>query len=121
MSKFSRTIIFIFAAYLFTIDQLYAARIGELVESNPWDQIKRFFSFSDRGLQLSLMAALLFGAVCGLTGSFIVVRRMALFGDAISHAVLPGVAIGFMWGMEKDPLAILILSLIHISEPTRPY
>ena len=108
MSKFSRAIIFIFAAYLFTIDQLYAARIGELVESNTWDQIKRFFSFSDRGLQLSLMAALLFGAVCGLTGSFIVVRRMALFGDAISHAVLPGVAIGFMWGMEKDPLAILI-------------
>ena len=108
MSKFSKAIIFIFAAYLFTIDQLYAARIGELVESNTWDQIKRFFSFSDRGLQLSLMAALLFGAVCGLTGSFIVVRRMALFGDAISHAVLPGVAIGFMWGMEKDPLAILI-------------
>ena len=108
MSKFSKAIIFIFAAYLLTIDQLYAARIGELVESNTWDQIKRFFSFSDRGLQLSLMAALLFGAVCGLTGSFIVVRRMALFGDAISHAVLPGVAIGFMWGMEKDPLAILI-------------
>ena len=108
MSKFSKAIIFIFAVYLFTIDQLYAARIGELVESNTWDQIKRFFSFSDRGLQLSLMAALLFGAVCGLTGSFIVVRRMALFGDAISHAVLPGVAIGFMWGMEKDPLAILI-------------
>ena len=108
MSKFSKAIIFIFAAYLFTIDQLYAARIGELVESNTWDQIKRFFSFSDRGLQLSLMAALLFGAICGLTGSFIVVRRMALFGDAISHAVLPGVAIGFMWGMEKDPLAILI-------------
>ena len=108
MSKFAKAIIFIFAAYLFTIDQLYAARIGELVESNTWDQIKRFFSFSDRGLQLSLMAALLFGAVCGLTGSFIVVRRMALFGDAISHAVLPGVAIGFMWGMEKDPLAILI-------------
>ena len=108
MSKFSKAIVFIFAAYLFTIDQLYAARIGELVESNTWDQIKRFFSFSDRGLQLSLMAALLFGAICGLTGSFIVVRRMALFGDAISHAVLPGVAIGFMWGMEKDPLAILI-------------
>ena len=108
MNKSFRSVFLIFALYFLSIDQLYAARIGELVESNSWDQIKRFFTFSDRGLQLSLIGALLFGSVCGLTGSFIVVRRMALFGDAISHAVLPGVAIGFMWGMEKDPLAILV-------------
>jgi manganese/zinc/iron transport system permease protein len=55
-----------------------------------------------------LIGALLFGAVCGLLGSFIVVRKMALFGDAISHAVLPGVALGFLWSMSKDPVAILI-------------
>ena len=41
-------------------------------------------------------------------GSFIVVRKMALFGDTLSHAVLPGVALGFMWNMSKDPLAIFI-------------
>ena len=93
---------------MFTNEEGQAARIGELVDTDPWEQIKRFFSFSDRGLQLSLIGAVLFGAVCGLIGSFIVVRKMALFGDAVSHAVLPGVAIGFMWGMEKDPLAILI-------------
>lgn len=91
-----------------TIHEAAAARIGEMVETDPWDQMKRFITLSDRGLRLSLIGALLFGAVCGLLGSFIVVRKMALFGDAISHAVLPGVALGFLWSMSKDPVAILI-------------
>ena len=108
MNRVIKVFSFCLLVYLFTSEEGQAARIGDLVETDPWDQIKRFFSFSDRGLQLSLIGAVLFGAVCGLIGSFIVVRKMALFGDAVSHAVLPGVAIGFMWGMEKDPLAILI-------------
>ncbi len=91
-----------------TVHEASAARIGEIVETDPWDQMRRFFTLSDRGLRLSLIGALLFGAVCGLLGSFIVVRKMALFGDAISHAVLPGVALGFLWSMSKDPVAILI-------------
>ena len=45
---------------------------------------------------------------CGLLGSFIVVRKMALMGDALSHAVLPGVAVGFLWSMSKNPLAIFV-------------
>jgi len=85
-----------------------AARIGELVETDPWQQMRRFFTFSDPGLQLGLIGALLFGATCGLLGSFIVVRKMALIGDTISHAVLPGVALGFLWSMNKDPLAIMV-------------
>ena len=104
-----RTII-IFGAVIFcvAVHESSAARIGEIVETDPWDQMKRFITLSDRGLRLSLIGALLFGAVCGLLGSFIVVRKMALFGDAISHAVLPGVALGFLWSMSKDPVAILI-------------
>ncbi len=35
---------------------------------------------------------------CGLIGSFIVVRRMALMGDAISHGILPGLVIAFLLG-----------------------
>ena len=84
-----------------------AARIGELTENDPWEQVRRFFTFADPGLRIALAGALLFGAACGLLGSFIVVRKMALIGDAISHAVLPGVALGFLWSMDKDPLAIL--------------
>ena len=35
---------------------------------------------------------------CGIIGSFIVIRRMALMGDAISHGILPGLAIAFIIG-----------------------
>jgi manganese/zinc/iron transport system permease protein len=35
-------------------------------------------------------------AACALVGSFLVLRKMALLGDAISHAVLPGIAIAFL-------------------------
>jgi ABC-type Mn2+/Zn2+ transport system permease subunit/Mn-dependent DtxR family transcriptional regulator len=40
--------------------------------------------------------SLLVGVVCGLLGCFVVLRRMALIGDALSHAVLPGVVTAFL-------------------------
>jgi manganese/zinc/iron transport system permease protein len=42
-----------------------------------------------------LMAAVLVGATCGLLGSFLLLRRESLIGDALSHAVLPGIVLGF--------------------------
>src|SRR5699024_2629065 len=45
--------------------------------------------------------------VCGVVGCFIVLRGMALMGDAISHAVLPGVAISFMLGISYFYGAVL--------------
>ena len=35
-------------------------------------------------------------ASCGLLGTFLVLRKMSLLGDALSHAVLPGIAIAFL-------------------------
>ncbi len=49
-------------------------------------------------MQRALVAAVLVGVVCGTLGCYIVLRRMALIGDALSHAVLPGAAIAFMLG-----------------------
>jgi len=43
----------------------------------------------------ALLAAVLAGGLCGLLGSFLVLRREALLGDAITHAVLPGIVVGF--------------------------
>ncbi len=97
--------------FLASAGEAHAERIGELVQTDPWEQVGRFFDLSDentRGLRVAFAGALFFGAACGLLGSFIVVRRMALVGDAISHAVLPGVALGFLWGTDKDPVAILV-------------
>jgi manganese/zinc/iron transport system permease protein len=39
---------------------------------------------------------------CGLPGAFLVLRRMALTGDAISHSVLPGIVIGFLVSGSLD-------------------
>jgi len=49
-------------------------------------------------LQQALIAAILVGIICGVIGCFIILRGMALMGDAISHAVLPGVVIAYMLG-----------------------
>lgn len=51
-------------------------------------------------LQNALMAGVLVGIVCGVVGCFIILRGLALMGDAISHAVLPGVVIAYMFGIS---------------------
>lgn len=51
-------------------------------------------------LRKALITSVMVGIICGVIGSFIVLRGMALMGDAISHAVLPGVAISYMLGIN---------------------
>lgn len=46
--------------------------------------------------QTPLIVCAVMGATLGIIGCFVVLRRMALIGDALSHAVLPGVVIAFM-------------------------
>ena len=57
--------------------------------------IKEFIDglYSFHFLQNALITAIIIGIVAGAVGCFIVLRGMSLMGDAISHAVLPGVAI----------------------------
>ncbi|WP_257350866.1 metal ABC transporter permease [Pseudalkalibacillus decolorationis] len=51
-------------------------------------------------LQKALITSVMVGIICGVIGCFIILRGMALMGDAISHAVLPGVAISYMLGIN---------------------
>jgi ABC-type Mn2+/Zn2+ transport system permease subunit/Mn-dependent DtxR family transcriptional regulator len=44
----------------------------------------------------ALIASSMVGIMCGILGCFIVLRNMALIGDALSHAILPGVVVAFM-------------------------
>ena len=50
-------------------------------------------------LQNAFVTAVVIGIVSGAIGCFIILRSMSLMGDAISHAVLPGVAISFILGI----------------------
>lgn len=58
-------------------------------------------------LQKALVTSIWVGIICGIIGSFIILRGMALMGDAISHAVLPGVAISYMLGINYFYGAVL--------------
>ena len=56
----------------------------------------------------TLSVAVLCSVTCAIVGSFLVVRRMSLLGDAISHAILPGLAVGFLLSGSRDPIYMLI-------------
>src|SRR5512133_2321715 len=47
-------------------------------------------------MQRGLIAAMLVGVVCAVVGTYIVLRGMAFFGDALAHTILPGVAVGYL-------------------------
>ncbi len=50
------------------------------------------YAFMVRGL----IAAVLVGATCALVGSYVVLRGMTFLGDALAHAILPGVAVAYL-------------------------
>ncbi len=51
-------------------------------------------------LQDALLISITLGIGCGVIGCFIVLRGLSLMGDAISHAVIPGVAVSYMLGIS---------------------
>ncbi len=61
---------------------------------------------------LVVVGSAIVGLVSGVMGTFTVLRRQSLLGDAISHAALPGVAIAFLITQTKHPLALLAGAMI---------
>jgi manganese/zinc/iron transport system permease protein len=55
-----------------------------------------------------LVAGSLAAATCALLGNFLVLRRLSLMGDAISHAVLPGLVIAFLISGSRGPMPMLL-------------
>lgn len=53
-----------------------------------------------------LATALLCAGSCALLGNYLVLRRLSLMGDAISHAVLPGIAVAFLVTGSRSPVAM---------------
>jgi manganese/zinc/iron transport system permease protein len=85
-----------------------AAGVDDVARADWTEQALRFLSLRDPSVRYAVGGAILMGVCCGVLGGFVVVRKMALVGDALSHAVLPGVALGFLWNLSKDPVAIFI-------------
>ena len=62
----------------------------------------------DYTLMIVAIGAALLGAVSGTLGTYAVLRRQSLLGDAISHAALPGIAIAFLLTGSKTPLILVL-------------
>lgn len=63
-----------------------------------WILVPLQYGFMVRGL----MAAVMVGVICPIIGSYMILRGMAFFGDALSHAILPGIVAAYLLAM---PLA----------------
>jgi len=67
---------------------------------------------NDYTLRTITLGTAILGAVTGMLGSFAVLRKQSLLGDAISHAALPGIAIAFLITGAKDSNTLLFGALI---------
>ena len=77
-------------------------------------------------MQRSLIIAILVGLICAVVGSYLMVQRLALLGDAISHSVLPGLAIAFLFGFNifvgafiAGVLSTLMIAWIRTRSPIK--
>lgn len=59
-----------------------------------WLMTPLAYNFMQRGM----LAAVMVGVLCAILGCYVVLRSMAFLGDAMAHAVLPGVAIAYLLG-----------------------
>ncbi len=54
------------------------------------------YPFSYEFMQRGFFASLIIGTICSVVGCYVVIKSMAFMGDAIAHAILPGVAIAYI-------------------------
>ncbi len=83
----------------------------ELLGQVEMDLSQWLVPFTERWWQETVCSALV-GVACGVLGCFVVLRRMALIGDALSHAVLPGVVIAFMLTRSSGVIGLLLGALL---------
>jgi ABC-type Mn2+/Zn2+ transport system permease subunit len=66
-------------------------------------------------MQNAFLAAMLVGLICGVIGVFVVLKGLAFMGDALSHAIFPGIVIAYLWGANYligALIAAIVVSLL---------
>jgi ABC-type Mn2+/Zn2+ transport system permease subunit len=63
-------------------------------------------------MQRALAASLIVGVVCSVLGCFVVLRSMAFLGDALAHAILPGIAVAYLLGVNLVAGALVAALLV---------
>ncbi|MBB6610086.1 metal ABC transporter permease [Pontibacter sp. Tf4] len=67
-----------------------------------------FFSFADANIRYVTLGSVLLASSSAVVGCFTLLRKRALVGDAVAHAVLPGVCLAFILSGTKNPFILLI-------------
>jgi manganese/zinc/iron transport system permease protein len=90
------------------------------------DDLITFFSFSDPNIVSVVIGAVLLASSAGVVGTFTFLKKQALVGDAVAHAVLPGICLAFLLSGTKNPAILIIgafstgwLSLVIMDYITR--
>ena len=103
------------AAFRFPLSAFAAAEslTNRSITWPAWNQWKRVLLLRDYNTQVVMLGTSLLGLAAGLVGSFTLLRRRALMGDALSHATLPGVGLAFLFapalGLEGKSLPVLLI------------
>jgi manganese/zinc/iron transport system permease protein len=71
-----------------------------------------FFSFADANVRYVTLGSVLLASSSAVVGCFTLLRKRALVGDAVAHAVLPGVCLAFILSGTKNPFILLIGAFI---------
>ncbi len=66
-------------------------------------------------MQRGLIAALIIGVLCAVIGCYVVLRSMAFLGDALAHAILPGVAVAYLLGGSLLVGALVAAVIVALS------
>lgn len=75
---------------------------------NALQEIWSFFTFSEPNVKVVFWGSLILCSISGLVGTFTLLRKRSLIGDVISHSVLPGIALAFIIGQQKNIGYLLI-------------
>ena len=75
----------------------------------------------DYTIRTVALGAAVLGIASGALGTFAVLRRQSLLGDAISHAALPGVVLAFMLTGSKAPLVLMAGAAVENLHQHRTY
>jgi manganese/zinc/iron transport system permease protein len=71
------------------------------------NSLLEFFSFNDPNIRFVVIGSVLLTASSAIVGSFTFLNKKSLVGDAIAHAVLPGICLGFMLSGTKNPIYLI--------------
>jgi manganese/zinc/iron transport system permease protein len=86
------------------VNELIPPFVWQTVVVDPWTRDFATFGWI-------MLMGFLVTAACGLVGNYLLLRRLALMGDAVSHSVLPGLVIAFLLSQSRGTLPMFIGAL----------